>query len=108
MKIIISAIKENGTYELYLDKGVFVIKKGNQEIKIESNEQERVNTLISLFSLKSIWKKDNVESDYQVSFYNKDSVDTFYFSNSFPSNWMIFLGSLEKLAGEGLWKTIQD
>ena len=109
MKLVVSINDSyNTNYNLYLDKDAFVINKGDIRFEIESSKEERINTLISLFSLKSVWEKKESNKNYAVSFYENDSVEEFSFDDSFPSNWMLFLGSLEKLAGDKLWKTIKD
>ena len=98
----------NTNYNLYLDKDVFVINKGDIRFEIESSKEERINTLISAFSLKSVWENNGSNKRYTISFHEKENVEVFSFDDSFPSNWMLFLGSLEKLAGDKIWKTIKD
>ena len=109
MKLVVNINDSySANYNLYLDKDVFVINKGDIRFEIESSKEERINTLISVFSLKSVWERKEGNKNYTVSFYENDNVEEFSFDDSFPSNWMLFLGSLEKLAGDKIWKTIKD
>lgn len=101
MKVVVSVdMLGADNIELYLDKDCFCVKKNKETVRIECDKEERINTLISLFSLKHNWNNELDRGRYSLSFYNSKKVETFFFDNKLPDNWLLFCSTLARLAGE--------
>ena len=85
------------------DHGVYLEKLGETQ-KLNVSFESYFNTLISLFSLKSNWyRQECANPTYIVVFENKGNEEVFKFDlNTMPDNWDMFLGYINKLVGEAL------
>lgn len=86
----------NTLEEVYInDNEVFC----NGEI-IETNEEERINMLINLFSFKEKWISEDVANPkYQIYFKDKEKEIFYKFRDELPNNWFVFYACLRRLLG---------
>ena len=64
---------------------------------VETKREDRINTLISLFSFRKKWKSEDVDlPKYELYFKNNDQKYVYRFNN-LPSNWFLFKACIDKL-----------
>lgn len=79
------------------------IKINNEEVifnneVIDSSKEERINTLISLFSCKEKWNSNQVNNPkYDLYFEADGNIERYSFNNGLPLNWLIFNAYINRL-----------
>ena len=103
MKVVVKLVIPEGYNKfMSLDENEMIIEENNERMLIETKYRDRINSLISLFSLKKEWKHTETETSlYNVVFEDKGEIENFCF-DEVPSNWNMFLGYLFRLVGDFL------
>ena len=102
MRVIVRiSTPENLSKTIYLDDSSFFVEVDGEKYNIDSNYEERFNTLMGMFGCKSNWVDESLDDPiYSVSFVDiKEEIYTF---SEAPSNWNMFMGYISRLAGESL------
>lgn len=94
-------LNESSTKIFNLDEESFYVEEEGNKLCFNNTYEDRFNTLISLFSLKNEWVKDeNKKGVYELIFENNENVDLYNFSDEFPDNWFLFNSYIYNLVGE--------
>ncbi len=85
---------------IVIDEEKIFIKEDGVEV-IDSSKNERLDTLMVLFSLKDEWEHSNSETPmFSVFFDDGNNSSCYDFDlDSLPSNWFIFYTYLVRLVG---------
>lgn len=102
MKVVIMFnLQEQQCKYIYIDEDNVFIMQNNQKQLLQTNEKERLKTLLSLFSIKEEWiKNENKDALYKILFVDKS--EEIYSFNDIPDNWITFMGYVYKLVGDSL------
>jgi hypothetical protein len=74
------------------DKAIF-----NNEI-IDCSKEDRINTLISLFSCKEKWSSNDISNPkYDLYFEANGDIQRYSFDKGLPSNWLLFNAYINRL-----------
>ena len=89
--------------KVIIEVGKICINEGKEEQVLEIDSKTCFNTLISLFSLKEKWKKEEIVNPlYKVCFEMNGKIDVFEFEIDVPENWGFFMAYISRLVGEYL------
>lgn len=79
------------------------IKISNEEVlfndkSIDCSKEERINTLISLFSCTEKWSINEIDNPrYDLYFESNGNIKRYSFNGNLPSNWLIFNAYINRL-----------
>jgi hypothetical protein len=103
MKVIVKLLMlESYDKFIFLDEKEMVVEENMEKMVIETMYKDRINTLISLFSLKKEWKASDIDNCLYNVIFENDGIKEIYSFNEVPDNWNMFMGYLFRLVGDTL------